>query len=69
MEELLKGLAGKKIDVNCGGTAVYRGVAVEVTDGVLHIRSEEDTDVFISVDKIAAVSECKDLPARPGFVV
>ncbi len=69
MEELLTGLVGKKIDVNCGTTAVYRGDAIGVKNGVLHLRNEDDTDVFISIDKIAAMFECKDLPSRPGFIV
>ena len=69
MEELLKDLIGRKIDVNCGAVAVYRGNAISVKNGVFHIRNENDTDVFISIDKIAAMSECKDLPSRPGFIV
>ncbi len=69
MEELLNEMTGKKIDVNCGTAAMYRGEVVGIKNGVLHLRSEEEADVFLSVDKIASVSECKDLPSRPGFVV
>lgn len=69
MEELLKDLIARKIDVNCGTAAVYRGEAISVKNGVLHLRNEDDTDLFISIDKIAAMSECKDLPSRPGFIV
>lgn len=69
MEELLKELVGKNIDVSCGTAAVYRGEAIAVKDGVLQLRNEEDTDVFISIEKIAAVHERRDLPSRPGFIV
>lgn len=69
MEVLLKELVGKKIDVNCGTAAVYRGEAIDVKNGVLHLRNEDNTEVFISIDKIAAMYECKDLPSRPGFIV
>lgn len=69
MEELLKELIGKKIDVNCGTTAVYRGEAIDVKNGVLQLHNEDDTIVFISIDKISALYECKDLPSRPGFIV
>jgi hypothetical protein len=68
MEELLKGLVGKKIDVNCGTTAVYRGDVIDVMGGVLHLRNEDESDVFISIDKISAFFECKDFSARPGFI-
>ena len=69
MEEVLKDLVGKKIDVNCGTAAVYRGEAIAVKNGVLHLRNEDDRDVFISIDMIAAIFECKDFPSRPGFIV
>lgn len=69
MEELLKELVGKKVDINCGTTAVYRGEAIDVKNGVLQLRNEDNTDVFISIEKIAAMYECKDFPLRPGFIV
>ena len=68
MEELLKGLVGKKIDVNCGTAAVYRGDAIDVKNGVLHLRNEDDAEVFISIERIAAFYECKDPASRPGFI-
>ncbi len=69
MEELLKELVGKKIDVSCGVSIVYQGEALEVKNGVLHLRNEDETVVFIAIEKIAAMYECKDLPSRPGFIV
>jgi len=69
MEELLKQLVGKRIDVSCGVSIVYQGEALEVKDGVLHLRNEDETVVFISIDKIAAIYECKEHPLRPGFIV
>ena len=69
MEELIKQLVGKKIDVNCGTAAMYRGEVIDAENGVLHLRNEDDADVYISIEKIAAMYECKDLPSRPGFIV
>ncbi|MEK7856874.1 MAG: MM0924 family protein [Acidobacteriota bacterium] len=69
MEEILKGLIGKKIDVNCGSNVVYRGEVISVSAGVLMITNEEGHDVYISTDKIAALTECKDFGSRPGFIV
>jgi len=69
MEELLKQLVGRKIDVSCGVSIVYQGEALEVKNGVLHLRNEDDKVVFIAIEKIAAICECKDLPLRPGFIV
>lgn len=68
MEELLKGLKGKKIDVSCGTTAVFRGDVIEVSD-VLHIRDEDGRDVFIAIDKVSVVSECSENATRPGFII
>ena len=69
MEALLTELSGKKIDVNCGSNVMYRGEIVSIEDGILKLKNEDDRDVFIAVDKIAAVAECSDLSSRPGFIV
>lgn len=69
MEELLKSLVGKKIDVNCGTAAMYRGEAIDVKSGILHLRNEDENDIFIAIERIAAMYECKDVPSRPGFIV
>jgi hypothetical protein len=69
MESLLKELVGKKIDVNCGSNVAYRGEVISVDGGVLKLLNEDDQDVFIAVDKIAAVSERRDIGSRPGFIV
>ena len=68
MEELLKQFVGKRIDVSCGSTAVFRGLVKDVRDGILSLVNEDERDVFIAVDKIASVCECKDNSVRPGFV-
>lgn len=69
MEELLKNLLGKKIDVNCGTNAAFRGDIVDVKAGVLYLRDEDDKVAYVSVDKIAVIYECKDDHNRPGFVI
>jgi hypothetical protein len=69
MEELLKGLVGKRLDVICGVNSAYQGEALDVKNGVLHLKNEDDTVIYIATEKIAAMYECKDLPLRPGFVV
>ena len=69
MEELLKSLVGKKIDVNCGTAAMYRGEAIDVKSGILHLRNEDENDIFIAIERIAAMYDCKDVPSRPGLIV
>ena len=69
MEELLNKLRGKKIDVSVGTTAVYRGEVVDVQDGLLYLRDDDNKIAYISIDKIAVVYECSDSSSRPGFVV
>ncbi len=68
MEELIRKLTGKKIDVSCGSGPVLRGEVVEVRDGVLHLRDEDDKSAYVAVDKIATVYECSDSALRPGFI-
>lgn len=68
MEELLKQMLGKTIDVTCGTNAAFRGDVVDVKDGVLYLRDENEKVAYVAVDKIAVVYECKDPQSRPGFL-
>ena len=69
MEELLKNLLSKKIDVTCGTNATFRGDVVDVKSGVLYLRDEDGEVAYVAIDKIAVIYECKDSHPRPGFVV
>ena len=69
MEELLKQLLGKKIDVTCGTNAAFRGDVVDVKSGVLYLRDEADKVAYVAIDKIAVVYEITDQHSRPGFIV
>jgi hypothetical protein len=69
MEELLRSLLGKKIDVTCGNNATFRGDVVDVKGGVLYLRDEDERVAYVAVDKIAVIFECSETPTRPGFVV
>ena len=69
MEELLKQLLTKKIDVTCGTNATFRGDVVDVKNGVLYLRDDTDKVAYVAIDKIAVVYECNDEHARPGFVI
>ncbi len=69
MEELLKQLLGKKIDVTCGTNAAFRGDVIDVKTGVLYLRDEDEKVAYVAVDKIAVVYECTDQHSRPGFVI
>jgi hypothetical protein len=68
MEEIIRRLSGKKIDVSCGSGPVLRGEVVDVREGVLYLRDEDDKTAYIAVDKIATVCECSDNASRPGFI-
>ena len=69
MEALLMELKGKKIDVNCGSNVAFRGEILSVDGGLLKLTNEDELEVYIVIDKIAAISECGDLASRPGFIV
>lgn len=69
MEEFLQQLMGKRIDVAYGTSATVRGDVVDVKDGVLFLRDEEEKVAYVAIDKIAVVWEVKEHQSRPGFVV
>ena len=69
MEDFLKQLMGKKIDIACGANANVRGDVVDVKGGVLYLRDEHERVAYVAIEKIAIVWECKDYQTRPGFVV
>ena len=68
MEELLKQLLGKKVDVTCGTNATFRGDVADVKSGVLYLRDEEGEVAYVAIDKIAVIYERKDQHIRPGFI-
>jgi len=68
MEELLKSLMGKKVDISCGASAAFRGDVVDVKDGVLYLRDEDEKVAYVAIDKIALISEVKENTNRPGFL-
>ena len=69
MEELLKQLMGKKIDITCGTNATFRGDVIDVTSGVLYLRDEDEKVAYVAIDKVAVVYEVKEPQSRPGFIV
>jgi len=69
MEDFLKQLMGKKIDIACGANATVRGDVVDVKSGILYLRDEHERVAYVAIEKIAIVWECKDNQTRPGFVV
>jgi hypothetical protein len=68
MEDLLKQLMGKKVDVTCGTGAAFRGDVMDVKSGVLYLRDEEGEVAYVSIDKVAVLYEYKDHLTRPGFI-
>jgi hypothetical protein len=68
MEELLKSLLGKKIDVTCGTNAAFRGDVIDVKSGVLYLRDEDEKVAYVAIDKIAVIFEIKEPVSRPGFL-
>ena len=68
MDEFLRQQMGKQIDVSCGTSAVVRGDVVDVKDGLLYLRDEEDRVAYVVVDKIAFVWEVTDNEPKAGFV-
>ena len=68
MEEFLKQLMGKRIDVSCGTGTAFRGDVVDVKRGVLFLRDDDERVAYVVIDKIAIITEAKENSSRPGFV-
>ena len=68
MEEFLKTLTGRKIDVFCGATSSLRGEVAKVESGVLHLKDDEGETCYIAIEKIVAVWEKSDKERQSGFV-
>ena len=68
MEEFLKQLMGKKIDISCGTTSTVRGDVMDVKDGILYMRDEHERVAYVAIEKVAVIWEVKEHQTRPGFV-
>jgi hypothetical protein len=68
MEEFLKELKGKKIDISCGTGSNVRGDVVDVKNGILYLRDESERTAYVAIEKIAIVWDVKDHQTRPGFL-
>lgn len=69
MEEFLEQLMGKQIDVSCGASAIVRGDVVDIKNGILYLRDEEERVTYVAIKKIAFVWEVKDAEHKAGFVI
>ena len=69
MEEFLKQMMGKRIDISCGTSAVVRGDVVDVKDGIVFLRDDEDRVAYVVIEKIAFVWEAGDDEHKAGFVL
>lgn len=68
MEEFLKQLMGKKIDISCGTSSTVRGDVINVKSGILYLRDEHDRVAYVAIEKVAVIWEIKEQQTRPGFV-
>jgi hypothetical protein len=68
MEEFLKTLTGRRIDVFCGATSSMRGEVIKVEGGVLHLKDDDGETCYIAIEKIIAVWEKRDKERQSGFV-
>ena len=59
---------GKQIDVSCGTSATVRGSVVDIKDGILYLRDDDDHVAYVVIEKIAFVWEARDNEPKAGFV-
>lgn len=68
MEEFLRQLMGKEIDVSCGTNAVVRGTVVDVKEGVLYLRDDEENVAYVVIANVAFIWEVTNKEPRAGFM-
>ncbi|HBR58413.1 MAG TPA: hypothetical protein DEA22_13250 [Blastocatellia bacterium] len=68
MEGILKGLIGRKVEVNGVSRATYCGELVSVSGGVAEIKDEDGRAIYLPLAAIEAFSEKADPTLRPGFI-
>lgn len=69
MEELLKGLIGKKLDINAGAGSMFNGELKSVENGIAVLLNDDDQTLYMSISHIRAVTESNSSQSRPGFIV
>ena len=68
MEEFLKQMMGKEVDVSCGTGSAVRGNVVDVKDGILYMRDDEERVAYVVIEKIAFIWEVPDSEPKAGFL-
>ena len=68
MENLLRGLVGKRTDIYCGSSTVFRGRIESIDSGVLVIVDDTERVLHIDIGHVIAVSEVAEAVSRPGFL-
>lgn len=69
MEELLKGMIGKKLDINAGAGSLFNGELKSVENGIAIIINDDDQTLYVSIAGIKAFAESNSTQSRPGFIV
>ena len=62
-------MIGRKMDILCSGASGVRGEIVEINDGVVYLKDDEERLSYISIDKITMCWEVRDRESRTGFVL
>ncbi len=68
MEELLKSLTGKQIDIFCGAGVSLLGDLAKVENCILHLKDDDGQICYVAVDKVIAVWEKRDKERLTGFL-
>ena len=69
MKQILSNYLNTTIELNHGGTASVRGQLIDIVDNVAKLKTQDDTVVYIAIDKIFAFWEIKEKEKALGFVI
>lgn len=68
MEEFLRSLEGKKVDIYCGAGTFFSGRLEDTGGAVLSLTDSDNRKIHIAAEKVIAVRESFDAQSKPGFI-
>lgn len=68
MENQIREFIGKRADIYCGNSSVFRGKVESVDGGIVRIADDSEKVIFVNVAHVIAISGVLESASRPGFV-
>lgn len=67
MEKIISNFTGKRVDLFCTHSVVFRGTIESVEGGIVRLVDDDERIFYVAVEGVVGVSETVDSASRPGF--